>query len=1028
MTTRQLLPPSLAEAELSFARYPSVLLGVLFRLRNTEAANLGGIEKLLLDAAEAVIKYLAVVMIAQYRLDLLELQRVETLIAKLCRPSLGTYSALLRELIRLYRQSQDPLLTGLRDFYDDDVGDETFVHVRALARLTDHTLPRNARSYKHLLDAVVHFRNKGAAHGATAEEAESREQRIPALAGVIAALVERLRFVGELELIEIHSTRTEGSVPIAGLWIHNGQAPTKAWRSAEPDLPHGHPMLVVPLPGGQTRHLDLFPFCIAQGEGMAREVLFLGEFRKNKAEYLSYASGSRVVLDKDDAASATLAAALDGIATEGRPGLPAHMRHLLDVSSRAQRIFSQAQVLDRDGDTDASLDMLRMAISDSPGFSTAVSQLALGLYERGEVEQAHGVLDEYLDLRPDDPDALLLDARVLLELKWFAKAEARLGDLERASPDHPELVLLRADAQREEQEPCLKATGTQPEFVLPQELLVEALVGSRRRAYWILGAVGIIGSASIAVLFSALGDLVMALTIASMGLLWTATHWATFRFRRILNESRSNFASFLRPSRGKDPADVYDSLLLEAFGTQVHSPARLRDLWGSMGQRPVRSIGVSVLAIAVAGLALDNTKYAPFGLAIDLLYAAYVYLVALSTAHLVACQLSFQGMLGKLTGQRVHFSLVQHPKHSIRYLSYLSRRLSYPLLLIFVLATATLYLGPFLANLRFVAAMASMVLLVCWSYYRTIFLVRSVITREKWRIISVFSVHFHVPFERLVERADRSDLQQIKHLLEIRDFFDSMDVWAERRSVLVGTSLFFVGVLFLTPIGISNLMTRKVMPDISQAANTHNAGRRELTLTGAAPASSVASTEVKIKGVDDTVMVCWAPTLTDLLDRALYPQKDSPTMVPALGSAGCARCDWAQANHGQLSLSVPQGDQLHLLLLAYNRIYRGYFWMGGGKVSYDIMVRTGGRSLLNTVRFIRTNTWALEYVAYIQATQREEDLIVEVHESGGENPLAGHGSAALQQHVHWLAGQLRGEGSVDSGIFTSHETEQEASR
>ena len=63
--------------------------------------------------------------------------------------------------------------------------------------------------------------------------------------------------------------------------------------------------------------------------------------------------------------------------------------------------------------------------------------------------------------------------------------------------------------------------------------------------------------------------------------------------------------------------------------------------------------------------------------------------------------------------------------------------------------------------------------------------------------------------------------------------------------------------------------------------------------------------------------------------------------------------------------------------MAYNKIYQGFLWMGGGKLSYDIQLKYKGQDLLLARRFVRINTKEIGYAAYLFLQKEGNNLKIE---------------------------------------------------
>jgi hypothetical protein len=89
-----------------------------------------------------------------------------------------------------------------------------------------------------------------------------------------------------------------------------------------------------------------------------------------------------------------------------------------------------------------------------------------------------------------------------------------------------------------------------------------------------------------------------------------------------------------------------------------------------------------------------------------------------------------------------------------------------------------------------------------------------------------------------------------------------------------------------------------------------------------------------------------------------------------------ARCDWANDNHGAMRQRIRfEGNEKHIVIVAYNKVYHGFLLMGGG-LSYDIKLSIGKMPVLNVRDFVRANRQQMGFVAYVSLERTEGGLRV----------------------------------------------------
>ena len=98
----------------------------------------------------------------------------------LARPSLGMYSAILRDILKIHSKKSKEDTTSvvglLRIFYESKMDSKTFEDAKAIASITGYPTPSNLDSYKQLLDILVTYRNKATAHSVTPPRSEYRKR------------------------------------------------------------------------------------------------------------------------------------------------------------------------------------------------------------------------------------------------------------------------------------------------------------------------------------------------------------------------------------------------------------------------------------------------------------------------------------------------------------------------------------------------------------------------------------------------------------------------------------------------------------------------------------------------------------------------------------------------------------------------------------------------------------------------------------------------------------------------------------
>ena len=967
-----------AQVEERFLHYASPVVLPLWQASNAS----GGREQLerLKDTFESVLRFAAFALLGAYRAEGHRAEKVEKALHKvLAEIADGKLMALLRELLAFFAGKEDGVAAEVAAFFHGELDDEQFHSVVELAELCRYNLPSNARETRNALDVLVEVRNKFFGHGATraaeptddlAPEALDRKQgdRLAThLPPLVLMLVERVRALAERPLVEVRSLEVtaQGRVAVVSVW--NGLNAKSGREVVSADVSVGHLYLKGSGPGGGL--VDLFPFCIAAGCARCRttQIGFLNEVKKGVFSYLFFQCGEHASVNVEHPLYETIRGALgeEGVATAGVEGIPPWLREKLKVAEESEREFHAARALLDDGDRQGAVRHLEHALATSPGYQEATRLLVEILQGLGRFEDADRACEGFLRLQPNHVEVLTQRVGVLRQLRRDDEAEGlerRLRELALHDPAGP----LAADARKE--------TGTPAG--LPYDLLGPLLRGKARWTRWAVAVLVVATSAVVASLFFAGRDPMMGVTVLAFGVLWLSVVFSTYRVHRLVAASEQNLAAFLATAEGESRNEWFARFVRVVFGDW---PAASADRSGTMAvlrRNRTRVAIVTLLAVGATFWAFVIAKFSARGLALDVAYAALAFLMFLSFFYLCSCLVQYHRLLRELRFQRIHFSLVQHPKLSIRYLSYLSRKITYPMLWVYLMFSVVLYLGPFLSNMSCIFAFTGFLVFVLYIYYSTIFLIRGVIIRNKWRLISEFSVHFHGPFGQLVRRAHAADMQRLKELLEIRDFLDSIDVWAERRRVLLATSLMYIVVIAVGTFGLSNAMTRFLVPRMAAALG----GAASYEAAATVPAAGPAVLEIDVADVDDSVLVLWADSQQRLEAGSTCPPGDGEPATRAgarAAGAQCRRCDWGNGVHGAMKVRIPlDTEEVHVLIVAVNKVYHSPIGMGGGKLSYDIECRVGGRPVLEDRRFLRVNRFGLGYVATLELVRQGGGIAV----------------------------------------------------
>ncbi len=962
-----------------FSKYPYPVIINLYQALNTDSDQQSMIMAKLFDSFEGIMKFLSGIYISWYQSMELRHPSIDAQISKLKRPSLGEFISLIRNVQNVAVKIDPDFLSDFNKVYKSKTEESVIEHLRIISSVAGLDFVGRKIKFSDVLDFLCNYRNRIKGHGGALDVGKIIEFN-NSYSEVIIYILKQLEFLIEFQLLTVQdSIQTQNQTEYrCNDWT--GLMP-KVIRLKEFNEKYiaGH-VLVQSRNDEAPYCLSLFPYWnIFTDKNNSQELCVLNHMTNSKIEYLSLSSGSNVSISSKNVEFGSIVSILKS-GTEEK--IPDHLLKKLEVSDFAREAFHRAVAALDIGEDFAAVDRLKQALKDSPGYKEAVITLS-ELYIRQDSHlEAHEILDSYIEflesigIKSVGLEALILDAKMLFALSMFEGADERLREILAIDPENPEAIRLNEEfkADKEKSESAYNETGNdKSEFMLIGEAIFQVFSGKQKRYKRVnlIFTLFLVFTNSLIFLFNK--DLLMALTIFSLGATWLTAQWAVRRIRYLLLNSRSNFGSFLRLGRGKEMDMVFNDMLAPIFCKKIIGENIFRRFKSFFSQNKIRIILLLSTSTAASLWLTVITKLSTDNLTAKILYGILGFFLFFDFLYLITVLFQFQSLLGKLKFQRIYFSIVQHPKLSIRYLSGLSRRISYPMLIVYVLFSFTLYLGPFLANIVFVMLFSLLVILSSYIYYSTILLVRNVLIQNKWRIISRFSVHFDTPFEDLVSSARKEDMERINELIEMRNFLDSMDVWAEKKSVLLMNSLLYLFIIFIATIGLSNIMTRNVVPVISKMTYQTAASG----YSGAIPFSDDPdSLSIQIKDVDDSFIVFWGNEISDLLGSTAYFGELNSHYFG--NEFGYQRCDWYNGAHGAFIKEMDPGDEKQLLLIAYNKVYHGFLGLGGGKLSYDVTVTLNNELIHSRKVFIRTNTQDMEYVILISIKRDPEGFIYTV--------------------------------------------------
>jgi len=958
------------------------ILAPFYRALNTSDSNSGLKEKSLINSYESIVKYITTILISKYHKDGLKDDHIDNNIKKLTNPAIGTYVSVMRDILNKYKKLRSSeFILQLEEAFTSKLSSRIFEIAKIVAEENGTAIPKNSNNTKLIIDILATYRNEDA-HGGAKEE-HILQNKINNLIILINELIVKFRFIGEKELIEIYNlTKKLGEIKFeTHAWNGLNQKKEKLELNTT-DLKDGHLYFKI-----NNELLDLFPYCsVFQDKDTKKQTIcFLNKTKKSKLTFLSYNTGNKFEIIKSDKLFDYYLEHFDPESIrDGGEGVESHLQELIEtVTTISKEAFQKAIIEINNNNINAAITHLKYSIDKSPGYLKAVVKLAK-LYENDErYKEAHNVLNDYIDIIPKpNIDILLYDTKVLFYLKKKNEAKARISKILSIDKSNIEaLDLLQKVDSLPDDSIVLKENTIDDENITEDKVFTIYDIIFKKinlKPKWKFPAIFVfisLFSGLLSVLFFKDNNIIMSITIVFFNLLWFSIIWANYRMKRLLINGKLNFHSFYRSSI-ENFDKHYSIMIAKIFGI---FPSNI-DILDTNNNKYIKKIKraniIRFVAILIASIFLTiwynkltvTTFPSNF---VSFYYIIFLFLFSLSFIYLVSCLIIYNSMISSFQADQIHYSLVQHPKLSIRYLSFLSRKITYPILLIYFLFCSSLYIGPFAANLSFIGFFSVFLFFVLSIYYSTIFRIKSLISKKKWNLISEFSVHFNEPFTDLIKKGDSKDMDRINKLIEIRKFIESMNSWAEKPLVLVFTSILFFFIVFSSIYGVSHLFTKKIVPIIhgKQAKIYSKKIIKTKTL-------NTKYLDIEINNVDDFAMVFWVDSVLseDNYNKFLKVALDNKEIQENNTNNGIFFCKWDNGVHGNLKNRIELNKDKVIVVVVFNTVFKDFLGIAGGKMSYDIKLKLNNKVILDKIDFIRMNTREIGYITQIKFNKKLNQL------------------------------------------------------
>ena len=974
------------QLETKYSRCAHPAISVFYRALNTSEDDAGSKLKLMLESFESTLRYLSLICVSKYQKDKLSKESIETSIVKLIKPSAGDLGALIREIPKLYKSvnPSDRLMHSINEILNTSLPERTYDHLKSLSDIIGYKIPKNSKSVLIVIDTLITFRNNYA-HGA-APSKEGLQLRIDLLTSLIDYLFECFYPVLNLDLIDIRKMyESQGKTAYEAIqWNGINNKNQKIEKSAI-KFETGHLYIVF-----ENDYYDLFPYCMGLENDLS-SLYFLNNITKTKAIFISYTNGKSLEFTVESSIFRSVVDFFDmQQLKDGGKGVAAHMlKFMSEISPDSEKHYDDADVEIAQGNTSTAIEHLKYAVNNSPGFIKAIKKLCRLYEESGDYSLSHEVMNEYIEYHPDPEESIIFDDAIILMKIDEGKAVERLKYLSDEKKNPEAAVILEeiengvfSDQIRNndllESEELEKNVVTILDHTVTN---IGRLFPFRFRPWYIYLLAAIISSAP-AIIFFRQEKILMMSTSVSITLLWFSVIFSINKIKKLLIISKINFKAFYRIIKTFD--ETYQEMLIRIFGVY---PENVNLIDKKRKKKILKMKWIRSAFILVLSLSITITFYYLSMYKKDLIsssfYIVQLFLFSYCFSYLLTVLYIYNKMLGQFQVDQIPFSLVQHPKLSIRYLSSLSRKITFPILLVYFLFCFTLYIGPIKSNLSFVGPFSIFLLFVLSIYYSTIFKIKNVISQKKWSLISVFSSHFDKPFDDLIKKARKEDMERITELIRIRKFIEKMNSWAEKPSVLVTTSFFYLFFLIATIYGTSNLLTKIIVPKIhdKQTQKTSEISKFDLTREDS-------YLQFDISNVDDVAAVMWfdksnltsrdSAHILNTIEPFLKNKSEFQTNVPNPDdSSGIFACKWISGGtHGEINAKMNLEKDKTIIIIVFNTVYENFLGVGGGKLSYEISVNSETAQILNEIEFIRMNTRAVGYFAQMEFNEEKNQITV----------------------------------------------------
>jgi hypothetical protein len=859
-----------------------------------------GVEKKIIDTFEVILKLITSIMVAKYVEDGVYTQKIDNQISQLMRPSIGSYKAILRVIVNHYKKLTNSenenthFVNETIDFLSDEISPECFDCLKLIvSKLSFPPLKNNENKIDALLDTLVTYRNN-LSHGADKSD-KSYKELIPSLFLVIIELTEKFKERLSYQLIYIESkTQSKGVTKYNRYVLHDNKPRVKQIESKfefsanriylKFDGIKGEEFIDISslLFWKQCNHEDCndqFKFYYFNGIKKNAFIIFPYDcshkctFGKDTFEYTSFMENkiSKKYFD-----------------LQNMSGESGYVKEF-PTTDYSKMLFKRAKAEFFDGDYYQAIDLSLKAMNDSLMFRDA-NYLLLECYLKiDKNEMAQDVIDSYIN---DKQEIINLDLYDIMLLEKNRNMQLNIQNDELANEifeqmkliiiENSEAISLKEIADIDQitdstsNDDIYKIIESLNENiiiedtnwnVLPYEIVWSKILSLFRKKdsqksintaliskLCSMCMITII-SFLLAFLFNTKEDILMSLTSIGFGIFWGVIVHSNYKMYKLILESHHNVNAFINKLNFED---FYNEIISNIFGD-----------FTCINKAVVKRLSIIVMgALVFTTLIYHCTMFkidGPESPLLNISYYIFIFFINIDFMYLFCNLASYNGAINSLRKENIDYSISQPSRFSIKYLSILSRKITYQFIYVYISFCLLMFMAPIKSNIAYIGIFIFMLGFIAYVNIISNKIIKIVINENKRKLLSKFSTHFDVPFNQFISKASTDSYNKIIDLIEMRKFIESINIVGESKFVLFLRGFLFIFIIFFTMSFASILMTKGIVPKISKLDEQLINKRKDQTRTQSFDIQNP-NPEITLvsEDVDDSVVMLFFSDINEL--------------------------------------------------------------------------------------------------------------------------------------------------------------------